>query len=141
LPTITEKFISMRFFKLFTVCLLLAACSNNSTTKDLSMFSRLHNGKHIILVSCIRCNCMVEELNLIQQQKPALLEPYDIYIDSACKSSLLPAIKTVHISQESIDSLSTDVYNALIIKKKGNGFDIRMLETKDAQKMPKMLAD
>ncbi len=130
----------MNFLKIIFLCTILTSCAGKSD-KKFAMFSSLHNGKDIILVSCIKCDCVIEELNLINQQKPELLEPYDIYIDSNCKRSLSKTINTVHINQASIDTLSVDLYNALIIKKRGNTFTTKMVETKDAQKMPKMLVD
>jgi hypothetical protein len=130
----------MNFLKTIILCTILASCTSKND-KQFAMFASLHNGKDIILVSCIKCDCMIEELNLINQQKPELLAPYDIYIDSACKHSLSKTIKTVHINQASIDTLSVDLYNALIIKKRGSTFTTKMVETKDAQKMPKMLVD
>jgi hypothetical protein len=130
----------MNFLKAIIPCIMLASCANKND-KRFAVFASLHKGKDIILVSCIKCDCMIEELNLINQQKPELLAPFDIYIDSACRHSLSKTIKTVHISQASIDTLSVDLYNALIIKKRGDKFTTKMLETKDARKMPKMLAD
>lgn len=130
----------MNFFKIILFCTILASCTSKND-KQFAMFASLHKGKDIILVSCVKCNCIIEELNLINQQKPELLAPYDIYIDSACKHSLSTTIKTVHINQASIDTLSVDLYNALIIKKRGDKFTTKMVETKDAQKMPKMLVD
>jgi hypothetical protein len=130
----------MNFLKITLFCAILASCASKND-KQFAMFSSLHKGKDIILVSCVKCDCMIEELNLINAQKPQLLAPYDIYIDSTCRHSLSKTIATVHISQASIDTLSVDLYNALIIKKRGNTFTTKMVETKDAQKMPKMLSD
>jgi hypothetical protein len=131
----------MNYLKFFVCCFALLSCGSSNTAKDVSMFSALHKGRDIILVSCIRCDCMVEELSLIHSQRPEILAPYDIYIDSSCKTSLSQGIKTVHINQLAIDSLFTDIYNALIIKKRNDKFSIYMIETKDAQKMPNMLTD
>lgn len=129
----------MNFLKVLLIGLLLTGCGAK-TDKRFAMFSQLHKGKDIILIPCVRCDCMIDMLNMIQAQKPALLSRYDIYIDSTCKSHLSKAIPTVHIGQATIDSFSVDVYNALIIKKQGAGYITRLIETKEAPEMAQYLA-
>ncbi len=136
----SAKYTAMNYLKTIICCFLLTGCGDNGQ-KKWGQFAKLHRGRDIILVSCFRCDCVVEELNLIYQQRPELLNDYDICIDSTCKTVLLPAIKTVHIPQASIDTLSTDVYNALIIKKRGSGYRFRLMETSEARQMPKLLAN
>jgi CO dehydrogenase/acetyl-CoA synthase gamma subunit (corrinoid Fe-S protein) len=129
----------MNFLKMLLLAFVLVSCGTK-TDKRFAMFAKLHKGRDIIFVSCVRCDCMIDMLNMVNAQKPALLASYDIYIDSTCKSTLSKSIPTVHIGQATVDSLSVDVYNALIIKKRGTDYVTRLIETKEAEQLPKYLA-
>jgi hypothetical protein len=100
--------------KIVLLLFLLESCTGNISKEQ---FKGIITSNQSILISCIKCNCIIEELNKIYQETPALLARYEILADSNCIGDLNPAIRYRHINQRSIDSCSTEFANMLIFKK------------------------
>lgn len=111
--------------------LLLAGCSQNKFSAE--QFRPILNKDNTILITCIKCNCVLDELNVIYKTNPQMLAAYEIVADSNCVQGLLnKAIPYRHVSQGAIDSCSYEFTNMLIIK----GKKIKELQTMQVKKMP-----
>jgi hypothetical protein len=127
----------MKFISLGIIVLLISCTSSNNIKGD---FSKIINDKSCIIISCLKCDCIIGEINKISSTNPSLIENYDIFIDSDCARGLNPTIRYSHIEQASLDSISTDIYNMLVLKKEKNGVvKSTIIETKDSPKMEKIL--
>lgn len=116
----------------------LFSCKHDSTV-DFD-FSKHSKDKDCIVISCTKCNCILDELNRIQRKDSALLTHFDIFVDKDCATPLLPSIRTVPIEQSALDSISTDIYNMLIIsRKQASEKKATIIHTKDADNIEKYL--
>jgi hypothetical protein len=92
-------------------------------------FASLYNNKTTILISCIKCDCIIDELNLIYEKDSAVFKNIDIIMDTSCKANLNKKLIPQFIPQSKIDSISTDFYNMLIIKKDSKIYNIESKES------------
>ncbi len=132
----------MNYLKLLFFILIVSILScNHVNNKSFSGFKKYAENKSSIIISCVKCGCVTDELNKISEQNPKLLKEYDIYIDSTCKANLDKNIKTQQISQKTIDSISTEFYNILILKKKDKDVEIQNLKSKDITKLENLMKE
>lgn len=118
--------------------LLLISCQPGSTVQF--DFSKHIRNKDCIVISCIKCNCILDELNRIQRKDSTLLSHFDIFVDKNCATPLLPSIKTIQLEQAALDSISTDIFNLLIIsRKQASEKKATIVRTKDAVNIEKYL--
>lgn len=122
----------MKWISLLLV--LAAGCGKQSYTEFHSLMGRAHSEK-VILISCVRCNCIIEDLNKLLEAHNPVLDPYRFMGDSNCLKSFKGRDRLIHIPQAAIDSVSMDIYNMLIL----NGSQIRMVKTEDSKKMIRYL--
>ena len=118
----------MKWISLFLV--LTAGCGKENYKNFLPLLDRAQSDK-VILISCVRCNCIIEDLNKLLEEHSKALEGYRFMGDSACLKNFKGKDRLIHISQASIDSISMEVYNMLI----RNGQKIRLVKTEEAEKM------
>lgn len=127
----------MNYLRLLPVIFLFSCQPGSTVHFD---FSRHIKDKDCIVISCIKCNCILDELNRIQRKDSTLLAHFDIFTDKGCATQLLSSIKTVQLDQSAIDSISTDVYNMLIISRRQAGEKkATIIRTKDAGNIEKYL--
>ena len=127
----------MYYPKLLLVCLLVSCTAKSNLQFN---FAKHIGQKDCIVISCLKCNCILDELNRIHKKDSALLARYDIFADSDCVIQLLPTIKIIPIEQKTLDSISTEFYNMVIIRHRSdNNFSATMIETKDAENIEKYL--
>jgi hypothetical protein len=84
-----------------------------------------------IVISCIRCGCVDDELNRVFEKEPGKLGRYKIYGDTSCRGRINAAIEIHDIRQPLLDSMMPDFYNILLIKDaKG-----KMVQTEEMEKL------
>lgn len=93
--------------------------------------------KNAIVISCLRCGCIDDELGTID---PALLSRYTIYADTNCTKPTLSGLPIQHLPQARLDSIAPDLYNMLVLMKQKDGTIERELITTEASaQMAKVL--
>ncbi len=88
-----------------------------------------------IIISCVRCSCVIDDINSIELNNQKLLHEYLIIGDSSCLKSLKVKNKIIHVPQIKLDSLSTDLYNVLIIKRVNGDYQTKMIKTEESANM------
>lgn len=126
--------------KLIIILLCFNALSCNFSSPDqFNKFHFLAAENDAIVISCIKCNCIIDELNKIYTKNSSLINHYEIYGDTTCLNALGFKSKIRYLSQLSIDSISAGFYNMLIIKKQEGKTTAVMVKTEDTEKMIKYL--
>ena len=120
----------------FAVAVLMFSCSNKSKF-DFRSFEKIANNKNSLLISCLRCGCVDEELEHIYKTNPELLNKYNIISDTTCLPQCTKSLPVTYLSKESQDSLSTDIYNLLIIDVKNK--TVELVETEKMKNLPFLL--
>jgi hypothetical protein len=124
----------------FIILALVTGCNTKTGSRKLAGFSVLLNGEKTIVISCVRCNCVIEELNKIIGNQPGLLNGYSFIGDTTCTEGFLWRHKIIQYNQKQLDDISTDFYNLLIIKKtSGNEPKIKLVKTEESFEMKKYL--
>jgi hypothetical protein len=137
----------MRLIKilLITFCFAIAACKNKSKVQDTGiainkalMMKRLGD-KPAIFFSCVRCDCMVAELNKIYYNDPHFFDKFTFYADSSCVKKVIFKKLIVHSPQAFLDSVYDENYSVIVFKKTGNDIDTRLIKTEESEKMKAIL--
>lgn len=123
----------MKFVSLSIIVMLLG-CQRNPYQNFIPLLQKAPTGK-VMLISCVRCNCIIEDLNRLIASGSTALNGYTIMGDTNCLKNLSRTNQRLHVSQSSIDSISMDIYNMLI----SNGRTIKLVRTEDSEKMEEML--
>lgn len=118
------------FLGLLCSFLSLTSCKEEKTL-DVN-FPQLDKAKNNLIISCIRCACIDELIRKAIEVKNEDLSTYIIWGDTTCNSGLKKIVVIHHLSQQSIDSVSEEIYNMLIIKANTNNG--RIITTEIAQK-------
>jgi hypothetical protein len=129
------KYLFNRLFLLLLIC----GCSSSPKQQKFAGFAGLCKGDKTIVISCIRCSCVIEVLNHTIETNPGLLNGYSFVGDTTCNGGFLWRSKMFHYSQKQLDSISTELYNMLIIKTNGGGKTLRLIETLEAPEPEKYL--
>jgi hypothetical protein len=126
--------IIMKLISVLTAAIFLSCGSNHS---DASRLNALINddAPRKIIISCIRCGCVDDEINNILSNTPARINTYKIYCDTLCKGSIDSRVKMIDIRQQWLDSLMPDFYNIMIIKDGRS----RMLTTEEVKQLSSYL--
>jgi hypothetical protein len=124
----------------YIILALVTGCNTATGSRKLAGFSTLLKGEKTVVISCIRCNCVIEELNRIIGSQPDLLEGYTFVGDTACTEGFLWRHKIIQHSQKELDEISTDFYNLLIMKKKKGGKPMmKLVKTEESSDLRKYL--
>src|SRR4051794_6937455 len=123
--------IIMKLISLFAILLLGCNHSNNRFDSFHSLINNSTTSKAII-ISCIHCNCIINDLNSLIVKKDPLIKEFIFYGDTACLKDLLIKDKIIYISQAKLDSISTDFYNMLIYNKNRYGNVFKMVKTEES---------
>lgn len=125
----------MKWINRLTVLLLTGISCTSGKMKTIESFFEKKNCNRGILISCIRCACIIQELNTIATDDPGLLEKYQVYGDPACLKEFKLKDKVIPLQQSSIDSISTDFYNLVIY----NHGRLTLAKTEEVADMKKYL--
>lgn len=141
---------SFRSKILYSLLLLLTTgCSSNvpaggGTVKpDISintaiLQNRLPGEDKIALMSCIRCGCFVNLLNNMTGADKAALKDVVFLSDTSCNKITYPSL---HIPQVAVDSMSLDLYNVVLFRKKKEGYKVRIVETDESKNFARICSD
>jgi hypothetical protein len=122
----------MKLISLTYIIFLFSCNSIKNQYEKYKGFATLYKNKTTVLISCIKCNCIIDELNIIYDKDSTVFNDLDVLMDTTCKVNLNKKISINYIPQSKIDSISTDFYNMLIIKKDNKIYNI---ETKESSKL------
>ena len=79
----------------------------NINKKELDSIMSIHGGK-VAILSCLRCQCFVEDFNLRFYKSGKKPEGYILLTDTTCNKLLF---SVTHISTDIIEKISDDIYN------------------------------
>jgi hypothetical protein len=130
---------------LLAVCIAAAACGNKTKAPDIAinktlMLNKLGD-KPAIFFSCVRCGCMVVELNKIYHTNPHFFDKFTFYADTTCIKEIIFKKRVVHSPQAFLDSVYDENYSVMVFKKSGNDVSTRLIKTEESEKMKTILAD
>ncbi len=130
---------------LITCCIAVVACKSKTKPQAAAainkalIMSRLSD-KPTIFFSCVRCGCMVTELNNIYHDDPNFFDKFTFYADTNCIKEVIFKKLITHSPQSFLDSVYDENYSVIVFKKTGNGIDTRLIKTEESQKMKAILA-
>lgn len=121
----------MRFLSCALILLLFSGCWSAGKTKthgsfDQQVLARHTNSNKGLIISCYRCSCIDEFMSVFARQGVQI----QVFADSTCFKGK-PA-RLSHLDQLVIDSLYEENYNAILFRKKGGGYEFKILRTEDA---------
>jgi hypothetical protein len=119
----------------------LSACqsSKKSLDSDIDAFDHLAGKEKTVIISCIKCQCIIDELNDYAASNRIDTSVMAIFGDTACLKGLSGKVPLRHLPQSYIDSCSTDFYNALVITNRKGSMGRKIVATKDASNLNKYL--
>ncbi len=118
-----------------SILLVLSCNRNNNNFDSFSKIPESSSCSKAIVISCIRCSCIIEDLNSLISKKDSLLNEYTFFGDTSCLETFLLKNEVIHIGQSSLDSISTDFYNILIYNKNKHGNKLKMIKTAESEKI------
>jgi len=126
----------MKFSISFWSLILVTSCYNSKTYDYLVLQRITNNAPKGIIVSCLRCNCVMQaiDMNLSKITKPGI----PLFGSKACISD---SLNFRHIDQASVDSFYSKNYNLMLFKKKGARYKVKLLKTEEAASFSKILDD
>ncbi len=83
----------------------------------------------VMVLSCIRCGCFMSELPRAWRQDSTYFRQLWLVADTGC--TRLPFLNG-HVSQKELDGLSDELYNLVLIKREGNQYTGRIIETRES---------
>jgi hypothetical protein len=131
----------MKQIKCGLLLIVFLGCKNQEPEYNgfINMFHLKSNDKALI-ISCIKCECIIEQLYLMNKRNPALLRQYNIYADTICIQNIAYKGDNVKlVSQKMFDSVSVDFYNMLIYNPKKFGNRLRMVKTDESEQIEEMM--
>ncbi len=117
----------MKYFKViyFSFIISILGCHRKSTLED-----NLPVSSKGIIISCIRCGCMVEVLNNYLKM-PLNDNEIKIYGDQNCFPEIA-GLNFIRLSQRQMDSLYKSNFNIVLFKKERNSINYRVIQTNEA---------
>jgi hypothetical protein len=140
--SLTKLSLVIAFYILF-----LLSCNSTTKSEDSSininnelMKDKLGN-KPAIFFSCVRCGCMVSELNEIYKKDSIFFDKFIFYADTSCINEISFKKKIIHSPQSFLDSIYDENYSVILFKRNGNHIDTRLIKTDEAEKMKSILSE
>jgi hypothetical protein len=134
------KYMNIKFNNIIAILLVFFSCqSPNKLQNSFTEFDHLAIKEKTIILSCIKCKCIVDELNKYHQKYRIDTTKYTIYGDSTCLSGLSKKIAVNHLSQNYIDSCSVDFYNMVILTKRNSKIQHKEVTTNEAKYLDRFL--
>ncbi len=136
-----------RTFIVFTAvtCLAFNSCkSKTSKNNEAVLFNtaplaNIIGSKPALFLSCIRCGCMVDELNYINHTSPKVLDRFDLFADTNCIKTLHFKSRVKHAPQSVLDSVYDENYSVMVFVKQGDTIAARLIKTEEVLKMKDIL--
>jgi hypothetical protein len=136
---------SLNKILLAALCTVFFSCKHANKVKDSAininkelMMNKLSD-KPAIFFSCVRCGCMVTELNKIYNNDPQFFDKFTFYADTGCIKQISFKKLIVHSPQAFLDSVYDENYSVIVFKKMGNDIDTRLIKTEESEKMKSIL--
>ena len=131
---------SLQLINIIIVFFIVTACNSSSKQKiTVKEFDHLVSKKKTVIISCIKCQCIIDELNNYATKNKIDNNEIMIYGDTTCLKTLSKNIPINHLPQSYIDSCSTEFYNVLIITKHANVLEHKIVTTKEAVNLSEYL--
>ncbi len=131
---------------LFTFfCAVFFGCKHTPKLKDSpvtinkELMAKKIGDKTAIFFSCVRCGCMVVELNKIYHNDPHFFDKFTFYADTGCVKEIAFKKLIVHSPQSFLDSVYDENYSVIVFKKTGAAIDTRLIKTEESTKMKSIL--
>lgn len=123
--------------------MLFGCSSRHQEKKELSINEKiaesvLGNRDKAALLNCISCSCFVPAIKDAYKNAPDYWESMPLFADSAC---IRFPFKTYQADQKRIDSISDELYNLILFKKRNNQYDIRIVEPKESLDLQEVFED
>jgi hypothetical protein len=83
----------------------------------------------IILVTCTRCGCFVDALNNLASDDYEYISTFPVLNDTNCNRLKIP---NHYIDRKAIDSISTDLYNVVLIKRSNGHYQFKILSLSES---------
>jgi hypothetical protein len=129
----------MNRIKVLLALLCLSACQSRNSYDDFAGLAQQMGEQKLIVVACMRCGCIIEELTHIHKTNPALLQSYTILGDTNCLAPLKGFTDIHHFSQQQQDSVSVDFHNMLIYNGDKSKNRVTLVKTEESDRMADML--
>lgn len=100
--------------------------------------NRFPGEEKIALLSCIRCGCFVTLLNNMTSADKAAMKDVVFLSDTTCNNINYPSL---HITQAAIDSISFDLYNVVLFRKKDQDYKVRIIETEESKNFSRICSE
>jgi hypothetical protein len=131
----------------FSLAVIFIAASCNQSPKvvptylrvDKALFFNKLTDKPAIYFSCIRCGCMVDALNELQERWPKLLQKFDFFADTSCVKQLHFKQLVQHSPQLFLDSVYDENYSVMVFKSQADSVEARLIKTEEVLQMKDIL--
>ncbi len=87
--------------------------------------------EQIVIFTCHRCQCFLDELPKIENSK-SLFKNVKFITDTKCTNS---QFQFDHLDRRQIDSISTKFYNVVLLKREGSFYRFRIVETEESPRL------
>jgi hypothetical protein len=116
---------------------IINACTpKKNLNSSVVQFNHLATKEKTVILSCIKCKCIIDELNGYQARHKIDTMRFDFYGDTTCFFELSKAFRINHLPQKYVDSCSVEFYNMLVLTKRNNIITAKEVATKEARKLP-----
>ena len=125
----------MKSINVIILFILLSGCSGTSKFDSDLLAKRLQKKHKGLIISCIKCNCILEAFN----ENRDLLKDITIYGDSLCipKQNF---VQFSNLTQGTLDSVYEKNYNVILFKfGSNNNFKYKLIKTEETMKFKKIV--
>jgi hypothetical protein len=123
----------------FFIAFAIVSCNLTSNKLEFGNLLDLKQNKNCLLISCVKCSCITNELDRLYKKDSNTFRNYIIYGDTSCLKSTKFKHLVVQKSQSSIDSFSMNFYNVLIFNPKKFGKIPKMVLTEESHLLEKFM--
>ena len=129
---------------LIILLVLVLGCKNNDQGNEPPIeinavfIQKYTPADKVIILTCTRCGCFVDALNTLNENEKSFLSKYPILTDTICNSLNIPSI---FMDSKTMDSISTDIFNITLLKKKDNRFNVRIIKLNESNKIIPIIKD
>jgi hypothetical protein len=106
---------------------------------DKALFAQKLHSQPALYLSCVRCDCMVDELNSLYRRKPQLLRRFTFFADTHCIKRLDFKHGITHSPQLFLDSVYDENYGVLVFRRQADTIEGRLIKTEEVLDMGRIL--
>lgn len=122
------------YFTILAISFFLSSCTKNSSFKKDLLQSRTDDNKKGLIISCIRCNCVLTDLEKFSIKHKDVMMFGDTNCIAPVKSYILH-----HLPQPALDSIYKENYNLILFRWKGDkSLRWRLIQTKESLELEKL---